>query len=37
MTPLRKRLETGAILAAPGAPDALSARLSAHLGFEAVI
>ena len=32
MTPLRKRLETGAILAAPGAPDALSA----HLGFEAV-
>ncbi|WP_374635215.1 oxaloacetate decarboxylase [Paracoccus sp. (in: a-proteobacteria)] len=36
MNPLRKRLETGTILAAPGAPDALSARLIAHLGFEAV-
>lgn len=36
MNPLRKRLETGAILAAPGAADALSARLIAHLGFEAV-
>lgn len=36
MNPLGRRLETGAILAAPGAADALSARLIAHLGHEAV-
>lgn len=36
MNPLRKRLERDRILAAPGAADALSARLIAHLGHEAV-
>ena len=36
MNPLRKRLEQDRILTAPGAADALSARLIAHLGHEAV-
>lgn len=34
--PLRQWLDTGRIVAAPGAPDALTARLVAHLGFPAV-
>ncbi|MGA0122539.1 MAG: isocitrate lyase/PEP mutase family protein [Gaiellales bacterium] len=33
---LRARLESGEILVAPGAYDALTARLLAHAGFEAV-
>ena len=33
---LRVRLQSGGILACPGAPDALSARLVAQAGFEAV-
>jgi len=33
---LRQRLQQGGILAAPGAPDALSARVIAAAGFEAV-
>lgn len=36
MASLRKRLAGGRILAAPGASDALTARLVAHLGFGAV-
>lgn len=36
MTSLRERIEKGPIVTAPGAPDALTARLIAHLGFEAV-
>ncbi|MFV0383942.1 isocitrate lyase/PEP mutase family protein [Paracoccus sp. (in: a-proteobacteria)] len=36
MTTLRALLERGTIVAAPGAPDALTARLIAHLGFGAV-
>lgn len=33
---LRAQLAQGAVIAAPGAPDALSARLIAHAGFPAV-
>lgn len=36
MTSLRDLLTAGRIIAAPGAPDALSARLIAHMGFDAV-
>ena len=33
---LRQRLKTGGIIAAPGAPDSLSARLIEQAGFEAI-
>ena len=33
---LRQRLKAGGIIAAPGAPDSLSARLVEQAGFEAI-